>query len=362
MNTNEIEKEIAQDSELWKQHRAYWNNLARENIGNEEEFARFIRDYYKIKILTPLQAFTDYVLNDMQKCIEDGNNIIARDPEYRYNLLLDIEHTLLDWIKISDVVEQSISLAQQAGGDSNQAGIDAFLWAMEIVQATGSAHKIDESHGIGKEQATNLVAGWVDSQIGLKGAEALRLQKALGATSDAEARKRLRELLPGAVLEIVQQWEVGVERFKADRRLPKAGKKTAGRGKRTFLSRVIRAIDRDAIKEVATENLPPQKSQLDMDEASMSNPETEYLKRQRQELALRQLAQAFGNLRLSKQQRQIANYILADADLIELGGKHGYRLKYGVQAEIARVLNCSEATIRQQTMRMFEKLRRLKDV
>ena len=272
----------------------------------------------------------------------------------------NVERYGRDCIKIGQAVSLTMEAARQNGKDPVLEGYAMFFWAMENVPAAGTVFLMLDTEGGEKEHTALLTAGWADAHVSLQGQHAGRLRAALLAQG-GDLRRQLRQELPGAVLEAAQEWRPGRELPVGERAQPRPGKTTAGRQKRTLLSRITRLIERQGTSEAPSRTLSVQ-SEAERWQAS----------------ATRQAAQGpqgdsgvpsmagseFGALwrdlvrraRLGPHEAQIASYVSAHPDCLDTRRDSRLRLRRGTQVELARVLGRPPDNVRREVFRMLGKL------
>ena len=272
----------------------------------------------------------------------------------------NVERYGRDCIKIGQVVSLTMEAARQNGKDPVLEGYAMFFWAMENVPAAGTVFLMLDTEGGEKEHTALLTAGWADAHVSLQGQHAGRLRAALLAQG-GDLRRRLRQELPGAVLDAVQQWRPGQELPMGERARPRPGKQTAGRQERTLLSRITRLIEcQDASAGRARSLLVH--TQAEQWQASATRRAAQGVQNDLRgpSRAAAEFQVLWADLvqraHLGPHEAQIAAYVGSNPECIATGPDGCLRLRRGTQVEMARVLERPAVQVRQETLRMLRKL------
>ncbi len=366
-----ISEEVVWTSEFWQNHRRELAAIQQKFTGREAEYLERVKPVLMQNVEAARQVLLRETGFDLKTNTQVSPLPDPADFDRRRAWWENVKRYGQDYIQIGKTVARTMEIAKRHGRNPMLEGYAAFFWAFENVPAAGTVFLMLDTYGDEKEHTALLTAGWADAHISLQGQHAGRLRTALLPEYDArlqfqpQLRQELRQQLPAAVLEAAQEWPSGQELLGGERAVPASGKKTAGRRRRTLLSRITRLIERQGTSK------PLMSAQLIDDHA-----------KQWQGAATRQAAQdpartlgkpstapvqfhalwhdLVQSARLGPNEAQIAAYVTAHPDCLAVRPCGRLRLRRGTQIEIAHVLERPSVNVRQETVRMLRKLEKVR--
>ena len=367
-----LARQVAEMSAFWRKHEQVLRRTQEHWRGREGDYLTLALGNLYDDLTQYRQILLDRLGYDILTGTQSGRSLPAADNKGREEFLLNVERSAMEIMKISDMVKYAVSAAVRYEMDPVLTGYEMFFYAMRNVpqaetlflmldSQTKEAGEKSKGRETLQEKCNLLMAGWADSKLSLRGAPATRLWDGVKEQSRSP-RESLRELLPGAVLEVAQEFLPGQELLINDPVLPRPGKATAGRQPRSLRSRIARSLERptarpldqytdDSIRtrvslgaashpRAASPSLPPTAS------AAGSLTAREHLEPLWQEV--------IRGYRKGTQIRKIAEYLCHQGG-VTAGPCGQLRLVTGVRQTIAERLGTEPETVSQQWNRIKKK-------
>lgn len=353
---------VAEGSEFWQDRANHLARLQEQYTGHEAEYL----DMVNATLFEQIELARGVLIREIGLDIKTEKQLRPASPEVlrqKSDWLKNVESYGREFIKIAKVLARTMQAAEQNGRDPILEAYKQFFWAIANVPAASTVFLMQDTIGDEKKHTTLLTAGWADAHISLQGQHASRLLPALLAEGE-DARKQLRQELPGAVLEAAEEWQSGKELLVSERAKLKSGKKTAGRRQPTFLSRVTRTIEQQADSSVpgrvgkVRDQAPQWQSSATRHGAQGADHELladNDLLPNNASIA-KQWRDLVQSVHLGAHEAEIANYITSNLDCLATTSDGGLRLRRGTQLEISRELKRPHGQVRQETMRLLKKL------
>ncbi len=367
--------QVAEMSAFWRKREQVLRQTQENWRGREWDYLMLALGKLYNELTRHRQILLDNLGYDVLTGTQSRVDLSAADNKSKEEFLLSVERSAMETMKISDMVKYAMAAAVRYEKDPVLTGYEMFFYAMNNVpqaetlflmldSSTMKAREEAEAGAKSKagealqEECNLLIAGWADSKLSLRGAPATRLWDGV-KEQNCSPRESLRELLPGAVLEVAQEFLPGQELLINDRVLPQPGKATAGRQPRSLRSRIARSLERPTARPLDQYIDDPIRTRASSGAASdprAASPSLPSIASAADSLAARERLvpiwqEVIRGYRKGTQICKIAEYLCQQGGVT--AGLHGQlRLVTGVRQTIAERLGTKPETVSRQWSRI----------